>query len=237
MRASERVIVALDVPTLAEAEQLVKELLPEVSLFKVGMQLYYGHGPRVVEEIGRWGGRVFLDLKLHDIPHTVSEAVRVLARLGVAMLTVHASGGREMLSRAVEAAREEAALAGLPAPVLLGVTVLTSLGQGDLAELGYGGQVRDLVVRLARLALQAGCGGVVASAREARVLRLAFGPDLVIVAAGIRPAWSGVDDQQRVMTPREALKAGVTHLVVGRPVTQAPDPRAALRRLLAELQD
>ncbi|MBC7346635.1 MAG: orotidine-5'-phosphate decarboxylase, partial [Clostridia bacterium] len=211
--------------------------LPEVSLFKVGMQLYYGHGPRVVEEIGRWGGRVFLDLKLHDIPHTVSEAVRVLARLGVAMLTVHASGGREMLSRAVEAAREEAALAGLPAPVLLGVTVLTSLGQGDLAELGYGGQVRDLVVRLARLALQAGCGGVVASAREARVLRLAFGPDLVIVAAGIRPAWSGVDDQQRVMTPREALKAGVTHLVVGRPVTQAPDPRAALRRLLAELQD
>lgn len=237
MRANERVIVALDVPTLAEAEQLVKELLPEVSLFKVGMQLYYGHGPRVVEEIGRWGGRVFLDLKLHDIPHTVSEAVRVLARLGVAMLTVHASGGREMLSRAVEAAREEAALAGLPAPVLLGVTVLTSLGQGDLAELGYGGQVRDLVVRLARLALQAGCGGVVASAREARVLRLAFGPDLVIVAAGIRPAWSGVDDQQRVMTPREALKAGVTHLVVGRPVTQAPDPRAALRRLLAELQD
>lgn len=237
MRANERVIVALDVPTLAEAEQLVKELLPEVSLFKVGMQLYHGHGPRVVEEIGRWGGRVFLDLKLHDIPHTVSEAVRVLARLGVAMLTVHASGGREMLSRAVEAAREEAALAGLPAPVLLGVTVLTSLGQGDLAELGYGGQVRDLVVRLARLALQAGCGGVVASAREARVLRLAFGPDLVIVAAGIRPAWSGVDDQQRVMTPREALKAGVTHLVVGRPVTQAPDPRAALRRLLAELQD
>lgn len=237
MRANERVIVALDVPTLAEAEQLVKELLPEVSLFKVGMQLYYGHGPRVVEEIGRWGGRVFLDLKLHDIPHTVSEAVRVLARLGVAILTVHASGGREMLSRAVEAAREEAALAGLPAPVLLGVTVLTSLGQGDLAELGYGGQVRDLVVRLARLALQAGCGGVVASAREARVLRLAFGPDLVIVAAGIRPAWSGVDDQQRVMTPREALKAGVTHLVVGRPVTQAPDPRAALRRLLAELQD
>jgi orotidine-5'-phosphate decarboxylase len=235
--AKERLIVALDVPTLAEAEQLVKELLPEVSFFKVGMQLYYGHGPRVVEQINNWGGQVFLDLKLHDIPHTVAEAVRVLTRFGAAMLTVHTGGGREMLRRAVEAAREEAILAGLPAPLLLGVTVLTSLAQGDLAELGFKGQVRDLVVRRAKMAVQAGFGGVVASAREAKVLRLALGPDLVIVAAGIRPVWSGVDDQRRVMTPQEAIKAGVTHLVVGRPIIQAPDPLAAVRRLLADLSE
>lgn len=237
MQNKDRIIVALDVATLSDAERLVKTLLPEVGYFKVGMQLYYSQGPRVIEHISDWGGKVFLDLKLHDIPNTVSSAVRVLTRLGVAMFTVHTSGGREMLRRAVEAAREEAVLAGVPFPTLLGVTVLTSLSQTDLSDLGVSGPVRDHVLRLARLAVQAGFGGVVASAREAKVLRLAFGPELVIVTAGIRPAWSGADDQQRVMTPREAIKAGASHLVVGRPIVQAPDPVAAARRLLAELEE
>jgi len=174
LRPRERLIVALDVPTLAEAEHLVKDLLPEVSLFKIGMQLYYAYGPQVVEAVSNWGGQVFLDLKLHDIPHTVAEAVRTLTRLEVAMLTVHAAGGREMLRQAVQAAREEAALHGIRPPLLLAVTVLTSLGQGELEDLGLGPAPRELVVRWTRLALEAGLTGVVASGREAKALRLAF---------------------------------------------------------------
>lgn len=235
LRPRERLIVALDVPTLAEAEHLVKDLLPEVSLFKIGMQLYYAYGPQVVEAVSNWGGQVFLDLKLHDIPHTVAEAVRTLTRLEVAMLTVHAAGGREMLRQAVQAAREEAALHGIRPPLLLAVTVLTSLGQGELEDLGLGPAPRELVVRWTRLALEAGLTGVVASGREAKALRLAFGPELVVVTPGIRPAWAGVDDQRRVMTPRQAVEAGATYVVVGRPIIHAPDPAAAARRLLAEL--
>lgn len=237
MQARERLIVALDVPTLAEAEHLVKDLLPEVSLFKIGMQLYYSYGPKAVEKISNWGGQVFLDLKLHDIPNTVAEAVRALTRLEVAMLTVHAAGGREMLRQAVQAAREEAAFHGTRPPMLLAVTVLTSLTQGDLEDLGLGAQLRELVVSWTKLAMDAGLDGVVASAREAKALRLAFGPEMVVVTPGIRPAWSGADDQRRVMTPRQAVEAGATYLVVGRPIIQAPDPAAAARRLLAELDE
>jgi orotidine-5'-phosphate decarboxylase len=227
--------VALDVSSLEEAEHLVRELSGEVLWFKVGMQLFYHCGPSVVEAVQGWGGRVFLDLKLHDIPNTVAEAVRALTRLEVGMLTVHTSGGREMLRQAVQAAREEAALLGIRPPLLLGVTVLTSLTQTDLAELGLAAQLREIVVRWARLAQEAGLDGVVASAREAKALRLAFGSDLVIVTPGIRPGGTSADDQRRIATPREALKSGASYLVVGRPVTQALDPRAVVQQLLQEL--
>jgi orotidine-5'-phosphate decarboxylase len=201
------------------------------------MQLFYHYGPRVVEAIQNWGARVFLDLKLHDIPNTVAEAVRALTRLEVGMLTLHTAGGREMLRRAVQAAREEAALMGLRPPLMLGVTVLTSLSQSDLGELGLATPLRDLVVRWANLAKQAGLDGVVASAREAKALRLALGADLVIVTPGIRPSGSAPEDQRRVTTPQEAVRAGANYLVVGRPVTQALDPVAAVRRLLQELEE
>jgi orotidine-5'-phosphate decarboxylase len=237
VQPKDRLIVALDVPTLEETEELVRTLVREVSLFKVGVQLYYGHGPEVVERVQSWGGKVFLDLKLHDIPNTVAEAVRVLTRLEVAMLTLHSAGGREMLRRAALAAREEAAIMGTRPPLLLGVTVLTSLTQTDLADLGLSGQLRDIVVRWAKMVQEAGLDGVVASAREAKVLRLALGPEAVIVTPGIRPSWSGPDDQHRIATPKEAVRAGATYLVVGRPIIHAPDPVAAVRRVLEELKD
>ncbi|MGB9886225.1 MAG: orotidine-5'-phosphate decarboxylase [Moorellales bacterium] len=237
MAAKDRLIVALDVSTLEEAEHLVRELGGEVGWFKVGMQLFYHYGPRVVESIQNWGARVFLDLKLHDIPNTVAEAVRALTRLEVGMITLHTAGGREMMHRAVQAVREEAALMGLRPPLVLGVTVLTSLLQSDLAELGFSTSVRDVVVRWAGLAKESGLDGVVASAREAKALRLALGTDFVIVTPGIRPSGTAAEDQRRVTTPQEAIRAGANYLVVGRPVTQALDPVAAVRRLLQELEE
>jgi orotidine-5'-phosphate decarboxylase len=194
------------------------------------MQLYTAAGPRVVRDLIASGRRVFLDLKYHDIPHTVGSAVSEAAHLGVSMLTVHAAGGGQMLRAATEAAAS--INAGL---MILGVTVLTSQTDHDLDKLGVHGRVQDQVLRLAAIALANGCHGVVASAREAYALRSEFEDDFAIVTPGVRPAGTPHGDQMRVVTPAEAIAAGATHIVVGRPITEAADPAAEARAILGQI--
>jgi len=225
----ERLIVALDVSTAAAAQKIVAAVGDSALTYKVGMQLYTAEGPRVVRELVASGRRVFLDLKYHDIPHTVGAAVAEAAKLGVSMLTVHAAGSEKMLRAAADAAKAN------PQLVLLGVTVLTSLGEDDLEKTGVRGSLKDSVVRLASLALENGCGGIVTSAREAPAVRAKLGYEFPIVTPGVRPAGSNVGDQVRVVTPAEAIAAGVSHIVVGRPITEAADPAAAARAILEEM--
>ena len=226
----QRLIVALDVSSAAAAQRIVAAVGESASFYKVGMQLYTAEGPKVVRELVASGRGVFLDLKYHDIPNTVAGAVAEAARLQVAMLTVHASGGGKMLRAATEAAR-----AVSPAMKVLAVTVLTSLEDNDLERIGVRGRVQDQAVRLAALALADGCHGVVASAREAAQLRSEFGADFVIVTPGVRPAGTAPGDQARVVTPADAIAAGATYIVVGRPITAAADPAAEARAILAEI--
>ncbi|NJD67922.1 MAG: orotidine-5'-phosphate decarboxylase [Candidatus Methylomirabilota bacterium] len=232
MQKTPEVIVALDVDNLMLAASLVERLYPTVTLFKVGLQLFTAEGPRAVEVVHKQGGRVFLDLKLHDIPNTVAGAVREAVRLGVEMCTLHASGGRLML----QAASQAVAAAG-SSMRLLAVTVLTSLDSRALEEVvGSRLDVTAQVVRLASLAREAGIDGVVASPQELGVLRTALGSSVYLVIPGIRPAWASTDDQRRIMTPHEAAAAGADYLVIGRPITGAVDPAQATRRILDELQ-
>jgi orotidine-5'-phosphate decarboxylase len=225
-----RLIVALDVSSAAAARKIVAAVGDSAHTYKVGMQLYTAEGPAIVRELVSSGRSVFLDLKYHDIPNTVGAAVQEAAQLGVSMLTVHASGGGPMLKAAAEAAAGQAR-----SPLVLAVTVLTSLDEGELSTLGIRGSVVDQVLRLAALALSNGCGGVVASAHEAAALRDDLGQDFVIVTPGVRPAGSGQNDQARVVTPSEAIAAGATHIVVGRPITEAPDPAAEARAILGQI--
>ncbi len=226
----ERLIVALDVPSAAAAKKIVTAVGDSAFCYKVGMQLYTAEGPTIVRDLIASGRQVFLDLKYHDIPNTVGAAVREASRLGVRMLTVHASGGSRMLRAATEAARS--ANSHL---VILGVTVLTSFADDDLDEIGIQRSLPDQVVRLAKLALSSGCQGVVTSAREASGLRAELGNDFAIVTPGVRPAGAAHDDQARVVTPAEAIGAGATHIVVGRPITEASDPAKEARAILAEI--
>jgi orotidine-5'-phosphate decarboxylase len=230
MDPRQRLIVALDVSYVAAARKIVAAVGDSALAYKVGMQLYTAEGPAIVRELVASGRRVFLDLKYHDIPNTVAAAVREAAQLGVSMLTVHASGGAKMLRAAVDAAH-----ASNPATLVLAVTVLTSLDDEGLGTLGIRGGVQDQVLRLAALAVSNGCQGVVASAQECSALRQEFGHDLVIVTPGVRPAGSGHDDQARVVTPAEAIAAGSTYIVVGRPITEASDPAAEARAILGQL--
>ena len=225
----ERLIVALDVSTAAEARQIVAAVGDSAFTYKVGMQLYTAVGPDVVRDLLSSGRRVFLDLKYHDIPNTVAGAVKEATQLGVSMLTVHGSGGGRMLRAAVEAASHH------PATMILAVTVLTSMGEEDLSKLGVRGSVADQVMRIAALALANGCRGVVASAHEASALRTEFGDDFAIVTPGVRPAGSGHGDQVRVVTPSEAMASGASHIVVGRPITEAADPAAEARAILGQM--
>jgi orotidine-5'-phosphate decarboxylase len=227
----DRLIVALDVPHSAQAMALVRALGDTVSTYKVGKQLFTAEGPALVRELVAAGKKVFLDLKFHDIPATVGGGVTSAAELGVSMLTVHASGGTKMLRAAVEAARTSKA-----PPMVLAVTVLTSLSDADLQETGVQGRAQDQVLRLAALARAAGCGGVVASPQEVRELRRQMGDGFAIVTPGVRPAGAAVNDQERVATPAEAIADGATHVVVGRPITAAKDPVAAARAILEEMQ-
>jgi len=230
MDPRQRLIVALDVSTADAARNIVAAVGDSALAYKVGMQLYTAAGPAIVAELVGVGRRVFLDLKYHDIPNTVAAAVREAAQLGVSMLTVHAAGGGKMLRAAVEAAQRVN-----PQLLVLAVTVLTSLSDADLGMLGVRAGVSDQVLRLAALAVANGCKGVVSSARECAALREEFGQDLVIVTPGVRPAGSGHDDQARVVTPAEAIAAGATHIVVGRPITEARDPAAEARAILGQL--
>ncbi len=228
----DRLIVALDVPSLSEARALVDRLDGVVSTFKVGSQLFTAAGPAAVELVRERGSRVFLDLKYHDIPATVSGAVREAARLGVTLLTVHASGGSEMLRAAAETAAE----VSRGRPRILAVTLVTSLGRAALQrELQVPLAVEGHVVHLAELARAAGCDGVVASPLEAGRLRAAMGPDWLIVTPGVRPGTTEPGDQVRVATPTAARRAGADYVVVGRPITAAPDPAAAAAAVVAEL--
>jgi orotidine-5'-phosphate decarboxylase len=228
----DRLIVALDVPGLAEAEALLDRLGGLVSTFKVGGQLFTAAGPAAVELVRKRGAGVFLDLKYHEIPAIAGASVREAARLGVSLLTVHASGGSAMLRAAATAAAE----AGRDRPRILAVTVLTSLNRATLQrELGVTMSVEGHVVHLAALARAAGCDGVVASPQEARRLRATLGPDALIVTPGVRPAGSDAGDQARIATPAAAVRAGADCVVVGRPITAAPDPAAAAEAILREL--
>ena len=226
----QRLIVALDVSSAAAARKIVAAVGESVATYKVGMQLYTAEGPPVVRELVQAGRKVFLDLKYHDIPNTVGAAVREAAQVGVSMLTIHASGGSRML----RAAAEGASSAANP-PLVLAVTVLTSLDEGDLNKMGIRGNVSDQALRLAALALSNGCDGVVASPHEAAILREELGHDFVIVTPGVRPVGSGRGDQVRVATPQEAIAAGATYIVVGRPITDAEDPGAEARAILSQI--
>ena len=226
----QRLIVALDVSSAAAAQKIVAAVGDSASCYKVGMQLYTAEGPRIVRDLVASGRRVFLDLKYHDIPNTVAAAVREAAGLGVSMLTVHASGGGKMMRAATEAARNSNA-----ALMVLAVTVLTSLDDNDLDKLGVHGRVQDQVLRLAALAIADGCQGVIASAQEASALRSELEGDFAIVTPGVRPPGASPDDQARVVTPAEAIAAGASHIVVGRPITGAADPASEARAILGQI--
>jgi orotidine-5'-phosphate decarboxylase len=225
-----KIIVALDYPEAAPALDLVARLEPALCRLKVGKELFTAAGPQLVEQFMRRGFEIFLDLKFHDIPNTTAQACKVAAALGVWMVNVHALGGRKMM----EAAREAVAQAARP-PKLIAVTVLTSMVQEDLAEIGIAATPAEQVLRLAALARDSGLDGVVCSAQEAALLRQHCGSEFCLVTPGIRPADAAADDQSRIMTPRAALEAGSSYLVIGRPITRAADPLRALQEISQEI--
>jgi orotidine-5'-phosphate decarboxylase len=229
----EKIIIALDVGTKPEALALAVEL-PGARMFKVGMELFTAEGPPLLREFDRLGKKVFLDLKYHDIPNTVYGAVGSASRHGIAMLTLHASGGRAMMAAAATA-REEAEKLGRPRPILLGVTVLTSLREAELREIGCPDPVASQVLRLAGLAKSAGLDGIVCSPHEIEIIKKQFGREFLVVTPGIRPAWAAAQDQKRIMTPAEAISKGADYLVIGRPVTGAASPGEAFEKIVAEI--
>lgn len=224
----ERLIVALDVSSAGEAQKLVARIGDAAGIYKVGLQLFTAEGPGVVRDLVSSGRRVFLDLKLHDIPTTVGLAVKSAVELGADMLTVHASGGAAMLRAATEAAAGRLNI--------LAVTVLTSLNDEDMQEIGVAGRVSDQVLRMAALAQSTGCQGIVTSPREALMARKAMGEGFAIVTPGIRPAGAATNDQQRTATPAQAICNGVSHIVVGRPITHAQDPAKAAASIISEME-
>ncbi len=229
--ARSKLIVALDLPDRSSALESVERLSEHVGFFKIGLELFTREGPRLVEEIRDRGEKVFLDLKLHDIPNTVRGAVRSACRLGVQMLTVHASGGPAMLSAASQEAQSSAS-----SPLLLAVTALTSLSEAEINAMGIAGSVEQWVDRLAAMAQNSGIPGIVASSKELSLLRSRFGSTLQFVIPGIRPAGAALQDQSRTATPGEAIRGGANYIVVGRPILQAPDPADAADSIVEEIQ-
>jgi len=237
MRAADRIIVALDTPTAAQALALADGLAGAARWMKVGMTLFYAAGPGIVAELRRRGFDVFVDLKIHDIPHQARGAASSLARLGCGLMTVHASGGAAMVEAAVQGAAEGAEVAGVARPLVVAVTVLTSLDGDALAATGVAGPAAVQAARLATLARRAGADGVVCSPLEAEAMRALLGADAAIVTPGVRPDWADADDQARVATARQALAAGASHLVIGRPITAAPDPAEAFALIVSEIEE
>lgn len=236
IKGKDRLIVALDVASMDEALSLVDELKGEVGLFKVGLELFTNCGTKLLDELKRLEAPVFFDGKFHDIPNTVSAASREIAKKGVEMFNVHAVGGGEMIRAARKAADESAASAGVKSPILLAVTVLTSMSQEVLSEeLGIKENVEAVVARYASLAKAAGANGVVASAKEVKVIREVCGQDFLIVTPGIRPSWASDDDQKRIVTPKQAVELGTDYVVVGRPITKAANRKDAAKRVAEEL--
>jgi len=238
LQAKDRIILALDVDTEKQALSLVERLSPTIGVFKVGMQLYNSCGPQIVEKINQAGGKVFVDLKFHDIPNTVAAAGKVLTRLGCYMFNIHAAGGREMMSQLVKGVQEEAALKKINPPLILAVTVLTSISQSQLENDMFitDKSVEDTVVAWARMAQECGINGVVCSPQEITAIRNTCGKEFKIVTPGIRPAWSAANDQKRITTPKEALTMGADYMVIGRPITAADNPESAALRIIGELE-
>jgi orotidine-5'-phosphate decarboxylase len=228
INVADKIIVALDVATKEKALELVEQLGDQISFFKIGLQLYTAEGPEIVRAVLAAGAKVWLDLKLYDIPNTVARAVESASHLGVQMLTIHLSGGSKML-RAATAARASDML-------LLGVTVLTSATERTLREIGIADSVDDQVLRLAKLGVEAGIDGIVASSHELKMLRTEFGDKIKIAVQGIRPIWAEPGDQKRFVTPRQAMEAGADYIGIGRPITAHQNPREAIAKVLDELQ-
>lgn len=229
------IIVALDVPSPDAAAKLAAELAPVVGAFKIGSELFTSAGPEMVRQLRKTGSSVFLDLKFHDIPNTVAKAVAAATRLDVQMLTLHAAGGTEMLKAAIHAAEQAAAEACVTPPLLLGVTVLTSMDSRTLGEIGCEPNPGRQVERLADLAVGAGLRGLVCSPLEIVALRQRLPADVQLITPGIRTGAEKVDDQKRTLTPKEAIEAGANWLVIGRPIYAAPNPRAAAEKILSEI--
>ena len=225
--AADKIIVALDVATKEKALELVQELRDQISFFKIGLQLYTAEGPEIIRAVLATESKVWLDLKLYDIPNTVAGAVKSAGHLGVHMLTIHLSGGSEMIRAATDARANDV--------VILGVTVLTSATEQTLREIGIADSVAEQVLRLAGLGVKAGIDGLVASPHEIKTLRREFGDRIKVAVQGIRPRWAEPGDQKRFMTPREALDAGADYIGIGRPITAHRNPREAVERILEEL--
>lgn len=232
----DRLIVALDYSSEEPVKQLVTSLDDSVSYYKVGMELYYSVGESIIHYLKQQQKNVFLDLKLYDIPNTVAKGLSALTRLGANMMNVHASGGSLMMQKAVEAVADEAARLSIARPQVIAVTILTSMNQEQWGQMGHTSEISDQVVRLALLAKESGMDGVVASPQEAAAIRSACGDDFLIVTPGVRPVGAAVNDQSRIATPSSALRQGSTHLVVGRPITAAPDGQAAAKAILEEME-
>ncbi len=236
MKPNERIILALDVSTYDEAVQLVERFSDHIGTFKVGSELFTSAGPKIVEKIHSGGKKVFLDLKFHDIPNTVSKSVLAATRLGVYICNVHTLGGSEMMEIAARTLRDYSLKNNVDRTKIIGVTILTSTDEHTLRnELGINVSMTAQVKHLAGLAQRAGLDGVVASPEEAEIIRSRFGKDFLIITPGIRPSWASADDQKRALTPRDALRRGSDYLVIGRAITAQPDPIGALKRIEEEM--
>ena len=233
----DRIIVALDVDDVKECKRILSKLKGQIAIFKIGMELFTACGPKVVDLVHQSGAKVFLDLKFHDIPNTVAAACRMATRLGVFMLNVHATGGLKMMKWAAEHTHAEAERLKIKEPILLGVTILTSLTEQEIkGEIGIERPLREEVLNLAQLAKQAGLKGVVASSLELEVIKKQLGSDFVVVTPGIRPSWYVTrSDQQRVVTPKMAFDMGADYIVIGRPIVQDPKPEKACEKIFAEI--
>ena len=233
----DKLIAALDFHTKEDALNLVEKLGDNVIFYKVGMELFYSVGTPIIEELKKRNKKIFLDLKLHDIPNTVAQGLCSLLRQGADIMTIHGSGGYTMMKTAVDTVRAEAEKLDVKAPKIIAITVLTSISEDDWDGLGQTAPIKEQVVRLAKLAKEAGLDGVVASPQEAKLIREACGEDFMIVTPGVRPAGSSLDDQSRVATPAKALQDGASHLVIGRPIRAAKDPVLAAKNILEEMEN
>ena len=235
MEAKDKLIVALDVESIERAMELVDELSSEVELFKIGIAPFTDFGYTILEKLQTLGKKVFLDLKVHDIPNTVANAARAAVKKDIFMMNFHCLGGLRMLQAAVKGTDEGCRGSDRQEPLLLGVTILTSMAKEDMESLGIAGEVQDKVLELAQLAKKAGLDGVVASAQEARLIKERIGKDFIVVTPGIRPEWAQTEDQKRTLTPKEAIAEGADYIVVGRPIIEAENPREAAKRIIKEI--
>ncbi len=233
--AKDKIIVALDVQTFDDAAKMIDLLSPEVEIFKVGMAPFTGFGEKILKKLEDMKKKVFLDLKFHDIPNTVKETVKQAVRKKVFMLNVHCLGGLDMMKAADEGAKEAAQAGKTTPPILLGVTILTSMDKAAMNEAGIEGSPSERALALACLANRAGLNGVVASAKEARAIKEKLGKSFIVVTPGIRPDWAASNDQKRVLTPKEAISAGADYIVVGRPIIHAKNPTEAVRKIREEI--